>query len=134
MCVCVPFTTPETRGLFFFCSQPYLTSSQSCYINKNRVTSPARALKNRLKNYGLNVSRNRILVIINANNADSSSVWQDSDINIGDALSLCRVDLLAIEYYNYIIAPLAIGSLESTFIRDDSRINSRVRDSASYVQ
>lgn len=135
VCLCTVYNARDARTLFFFCSQPYLTSSQSCYINKNRVTSPARALKNRLKNYGLNVSRNRILVIINANNADSSSVWQDSDINIGDALSLCRVDLLlAIEYYNCIIAPLAIGSLESTFIRDDSRINSRVRDSASYVQ
>lgn len=37
-------------------------------------------------------------------------MWQDSDINIGDALSLCRVDLLAIGHYNYIIAPLALGS------------------------
>lgn len=75
------------------------------------MTSPARALKNRLKNYGLNVLRNRIFVIINANNADSP-MWQDSDINIGDDLSLCRVDLsrtharflLAIGYYNYICA------------------------------
>lgn len=90
MCVSVyRLQCPRRRGLFY--SQPYLTSSQSCYINKNRVTSPARALKNRLKNYGLNVLRNRIFVIINANNADSP-VWQDSDINIGDTLSLCRVD------------------------------------------
>lgn len=118
MCVSVYcLQCPRRRGLF--CSQPYLTSSQSCYINKNCVTLPARALKNRLKNYGLNVSRNRIFVIIiNANNVDFP-VWQDSDINIGDALSLCYVDLSrAPSPRNRILqlyVPLAIGSRESTF-------------------
>lgn len=47
VCVCL-CTVYNVRGLFF-CSQPYLTSSQSCYINKNRDFARARFEKSAKK-------------------------------------------------------------------------------------
>lgn len=87
VCVCV--CAYDVRGDQDFCSQPYLTSSQSCYI-KNRDFARARFEKSAKKLRAKRPSRNTRLHSGIYYNYASTGIprWQDSDINIGDFLSL----------------------------------------------